>query len=329
MARAREYRSPRIALVAPPLVSVVVSTHNRPERLARLLDSLRAQALATDSFEVVVVDDGSGPATQAALAEQSARPGLRLRTLRSPTKGPAPARNAGWRTAQATLIAFTDDDCVADPRWLAEALAAAGRHPGAIIQGRTLPDPTERDTHGLLSRTVKVEVLGPQYETCNIFYPRAVLAALGGFDEAFGSGPAAEDTDLAWRAIEAGHETAFASQALVFHAVQRLGVSGMLRVATRWGAATRVIADHPQTRSMLYRGVFWNVWHYLVLRSLLALPAPRWLRRMVLTRHLLELHRRAREGGAGAAAIPFLLLHDAVEFIAVTRGALRYRTLVF
>jgi hypothetical protein len=175
---------------------------------------------------------------------------------------------------------------------------------------------------------VRVQSLGPQYETCNIFYPRESLESLGGFDESFGSAPAAEDTDLAWRAIEQGWTTVFAPDAIVLHAVERLGVRGMLRVACRWGGAVRVLADHPQTRSLLYGRVFWNVWHYLLWRSLLALLAPRWLRRVIVARHLLELRKRARVAGAGAWAVPFLITHDLVECWAVARGAVRYRTIV-
>ena len=82
---------------------------------------------------------------------------------------------------------------------------------------------------------------------------------------------------------------------------------------------------------MLHRRVFWNVWHYLLWRSVLALAAPRPLRRLILARHLLE-PRRSRGGGAGglslAWAIPYLLVHDAVECWAVARGAIRHRTFV-
>jgi GT2 family glycosyltransferase len=315
--------------VPDPLVSVVVSTYNRPGRLPRLLNALRAQTLALDSFELIVVDNGSAPDTARVLALELARPGLSLRCERlDPTRGPAGGRNAGWRLACAPLIAFTDDDCAPEPGWLAAGLAIAGQHPGAVVQGPTRPDPAELDQDGVLSRTARIERLGPQYETANIFYPRALLEALDGFDERFGIHPAGEDTDLAWRAIGAGARTVFAPEAVVLHSVDRVGVLGMLRVAGRWSAAVRVFAAHPQTRSMLYRGRFWNVWHYLMWRSLLALFAPVWLRRLLLTRHLLELRTRARLEGAGAWAVPFLVVHDLVECWAVARGAIRYRTFV-
>jgi GT2 family glycosyltransferase len=240
--------------------------------------------------------------------------------------GPGAARNAGWRRARAPLVAFTDDDCVPDARWLRAALDIHAEQPGAIVQGRTLPDPGERDRHGLLSRTMRVERLGLRYETCNMFYPRELLVTLGGFDEGFGLQPGGEDTDLAWRAIEAGRRAVLAPEAVVFHAVERLGVRGTLRFAARWTATMRIFAEHPQTRAMLHRRVFWNVWHYLMVRSVLALLMPRWLRRFVLTRHLLALRTRARRAGAGAWAVPFLVLYDLVELWSVTRGALRYRT---
>jgi GT2 family glycosyltransferase len=317
-----------IRCVPDPLLSVVVSTHNRPAALARLLAGLRAQALASDRFEVIVVDDGSaGSGTQAVLSDELERGALRLRMVRHRVaRGPAGGRNTGWRAAQAPLVAFTDDDCVPEAGWLSAALEVSLEHPGAIIQGRTEPNPAELWCRGVFSRTISVSALGPQYETCNIVYPREVLESLGGFDEAFGPRPTAEDTDLAWRAIEAGCPTAFAAEAIVFHAVEDLGVRGSLDVASRWTPAVRVFAVHPQLRATLNRRVFWNVWHYLLWRSLLALIAPSWLRRMVLTMHLLELRKRARFGGAGAWAVPFLLVHDIVECWAVARGAVRYRT---
>jgi len=310
-----------------PLVSVVVPTRGRPHRLARLLAGLRAQTLAPDGFEVIVVADGATEETRTLLAREQAHAGFKLRIAEHPAaRGPAAARNTGWRLAAAQLVAFTDDDCVPAPQWLTAALEATSA--GTVIQGRTEPDPSELPNQGTFTRTLQITSLGPQYETCNIFYPRAVLEALGGFDEGYGLTPGGEDTDLAWRAISAGWHTAFVPEALVFHAVEQLGVAGMLRVAARWSSTMRVFADHPQTRSALYMGVFWSRWHYLLSRSLLALAGPVWLRRLILARHLLELRRRARAGGAGSAAIPFLILHDLVECWAVARGAVRYRTFV-
>ena len=313
--------------MSEPLVSVVVATHDRPARLERLLDALSEQTLAT--FEVIVAAAGSPPSTEAVLNEELARGRLALRVISLPVAlGPGVSRNAGWRSARAPLVAFTDDDCVPDSRWLAAARDAHLAHPTAIVQGRTEPDPHEAPDAGLLSRSVRIDALGPQYETCNILYPRELLEELGGFDEDFGPGPGGEDTDLAWRALDQGRTAVFASNAVVFHAVHRLGLLDQLRFARRWTDTMRIYAEHPGTRTMLHRRIFWNVWHYLLLRSAVAMLLPAWLRRPLLTMHLLTLAQRARRERAGAWAVPFLLVHDAVEMFAVIRGAIRYRTLV-
>jgi GT2 family glycosyltransferase len=312
-----------------PAVSVVVATHNRPERLARLLTALRGQDLPADRFELVVVDDGSPPATGAVLEAELARGELSLRVVRNNNpSGPAGARNAGWPLARATLVAFTDDDCTPVPGWLSSALDAAARTPGAIIQGPTEPHPDERDRISLFTHTVVQRQLGPNYETCNIFYPREILEALGGFDETFGPGSAGEDTDLAWRALAEGHAAVFAPAAQVFHAVERVGLRRKLRQATRWTQCVRILAEHPESRAMLQRGIFWNTWHYLLCRAAFSLLLPRWLRRVVLTRYVLQLQARSRQVGAGASSLPFFVLHDVVETWAIARGAIRYRTLV-
>jgi len=298
--------------------------------LARLFDGLREQDLPLDSFEVVVVDDGSGPDTDAVLQREQARASLNLRWERNErAQGPGGARNRGWRAAGAQLIAFTDDDCVPAPAWLRRGLEAHLRDPAAIVQGRTQPDPAELHLAGVFSRTLTIEELGPHYETCNIFYPRELLEHLEGFDEGFGLRPGGEDIDLAWRAIELGRPTRFEPDALVHHAVERLGPVGTLRGATRWTETVRVFARHPQTRAViLERGIFWSGWHYLVVRSLIALALPRPLRRFLLMRHAMTLRARALEMGSGAWAVPYLALHDVLELYGVSRGALRHRTLV-
>jgi glycosyltransferase involved in cell wall biosynthesis len=317
---------------AEPRVSVVAATRDRPARLGAMLDALRAQTLASGRFEVVVVDDGSSAETRALLDAEAERADLALRIVRHETpRGPGGARNAGWRAGRGALVAFTDDDCRPAPGWLEAGLAAHERVPEAVVQGRTYPDPSERDRLGPFSRTVQVEHLGPQYETCNIFYPRELLERLGGFDEDFGLRPGGEDTDLAWRAIELGRPTAFCEDALVFHAVLELGARGALRDAARWTETVRVFARHPEARAMLDHRVFWNVWHYLLVRSLLALLLPRRLRPLrwlILARHALALHDRARTLGGGSRLLPLLVIYDLVETVAIVRGAARHRTFV-
>ena len=78
-------------------IAVVAATHNRRDRLAALLDALRAQTIGTERFEVVIVDDASSDGTRELLADAVWRGDIALTVLRhGASRGPAAARNAGW-----------------------------------------------------------------------------------------------------------------------------------------------------------------------------------------------------------------------------------------
>jgi GT2 family glycosyltransferase len=278
-------------------VAVVVATRGRPEQLAALRASLDAQTYR--DFELVVVEDSEG-------------------------RGPAWARNAGWRGTSADLIVFVDDDCVAAPGWL-EALVAAASS-GAVVQGRVEPaEPMRPFSRSLVVR----DGPGPWFQTANVAYPRSVLESVDGFDaDAFPF--VGEDTDLAWRARAVGARFAFAPDALVRHDVVRQGPVGALRFAFRWSDSVRLFARHPELRrAALTKRVFWKGSHYLLVRALLTLLVPRRLRPLAVWLWLpyaLHLVDRWRDEGGGPALAPWLVLHDLVEVAAVARGAVRYRT---
>lgn len=315
-----------------PLVSVVFATRDRAERVGALLESLRAQTLGRDRFEVVAVDDGSSDRTPDVLRRAEEAGDLALRVLRHErSRGPAAARNAGWRAACGDLVAFTDDDCVAAAGWLEAGLSAWGGDPARIVQGRTDPHPEEAPAIGPFSRTLVIHRLGPHYQTCNVFYPRALLERVGGFDAQAFAGLSAEDADLAWRCLERGASARFAPEAQVFHAVHQLGPLGMLRVAWRWHEAVQAIARHPEQRSTLTYRVFWQGTHYVLARAALGLLLPRRgplapLRFWCLAPLVPTYLRRGRARGGTPLLAPYFLLHDAVETAAILRGAVRYRT---
>jgi GT2 family glycosyltransferase len=310
---------------------VVVATRDRVGRLRRLLDSLSEQTMR--DFEVIVVDDGCTRGTPELMRrhrEGEVEAPLALRDVRREEPGgPSAARNDGWPLAQAPLVAFVDDDCVATPGWLEALVVAADAAPGAVVQGRTLPDPREADKLGPHSRSLWVEEPGPYYQAANILYPRELLERLGGFDaEAFPH--VGEDSDLAWRARAAGAPIEWAPDALVHHAVRDLGPVGALRMAARWTPSIRLFARHPELRSaQLTYGLFWKGSHYLLVRFLLAWllrHRARWLALWLGAPYVRHLLKRGAEEGGGPRAAPFFLVHDLVELVAVARGAVRYRT---
>jgi GT2 family glycosyltransferase len=312
-------------------VAVVVATRNRAAQLAELLDALRVQSLPPT--EVVIVDDASDDRTAELLEGTARSASLPLRVIRRRRPaGPATAREAGWRAAEAELIAFTDDDCIPDPGWLAACVSAwkgAPEGSNRFVQGRTEPPPGVRV--GPFSRTIEVTRLDPSFQTCNILYPRELLERVDGFDtETFGLAPGGEDADLAWRAIEAGAKPSFAPEAIVRHAVNVLGPIGKLRVAARWTKPLRAYAMHEGLRRAHFtHRIFWKDVHWWLLRAALALALPgrrHALRAWLAYPYLRDIWARGRVHGGGPFLVPYFVLHDLIEVYAVARAAIRTRT---
>jgi GT2 family glycosyltransferase len=245
-----------------PAIAVVVPSHDRPLRLRWLLNALEEQTLPREQWEVLVCHDSRGPETAVLLAEHPlARAGL-LRGLEVEAgHGPAIKRNLAWRAARAPLIAFTDDDCRPPAGWLEGALAAALAHPGAIVQGRTQPDPDELGVlhAGPRMRSQEINPPVPWAQTCNIVYPRTVLEAVGGFDDELDW---VEDVELACRARAAGFAYVGAPEVLTYHAIDEASVRSVFRAAWRWRDLPGVVAAHPELRAAgAGGGWFWKPRH--------------------------------------------------------------------
>jgi GT2 family glycosyltransferase len=110
-----------------PSISVVIATWQRTSLLERCLAALLNQTINKTNYEIIIVTDGPDQETvlfmKRWLGTYMGNVAVTCLSL-SVKKGPAAARNAGWRKAQGELIVFTDDDCVPQPECLAQYLAA-------------------------------------------------------------------------------------------------------------------------------------------------------------------------------------------------------------
>jgi len=108
--------------------SIVISTYNRHELLAQLLELLHAQELESDiPFEVLIVDDGSTDATKDVVAkyikEKKYTYDLRyFNTGLTNIFGAPIARNIGIKNARGKYVLFLDDDCMPHKQWVAAHL---------------------------------------------------------------------------------------------------------------------------------------------------------------------------------------------------------------
>lgn len=121
-------------------VSVIIPTKDRPIFLKNCLESLLVQSVLPD--EIVVVDNSS---------KQSAKEIVEFFQKKYPkihyyhiTKDGSPfARNFGISKALHDLLAFIDDDCIADKDWLLRLLKAQKNHPGTVMKGKNLNGNTQ------------------------------------------------------------------------------------------------------------------------------------------------------------------------------------------
>jgi glycosyltransferase involved in cell wall biosynthesis len=124
------------------LVSIIVPTFRRPQRLLVAAMSALAQRCETP-FELVIVDnDPQGSALAAARGLIAGR-ATRIAVVHEPRPGVAHARNAGLAEAQGDLIAFLDDDETAPPTWLADLLRVQSAHDADIVFGPVRTDLSE------------------------------------------------------------------------------------------------------------------------------------------------------------------------------------------
>lgn len=197
------------------LASVVVAVRG-DTRVRRLLASLASQTVPADSYEVIVVENGS-----AGLAGTDGAHGItRYAHLTRASSGAA--RNAGLDLARGRFLLLTDADCVARPGWIGHLTArlaagdvtAAG---GTIVkhQPRTWAQRhaiTVVDGQRALSYLPALHL--PYVAGANAGFVTSALREAGGFDAELLSG---NDVDICYRLGLRGHQVGLAPDAVIEH----------------------------------------------------------------------------------------------------------------
>ena len=184
-------------LAEPTRADVVIPTVGRPS-LTVVVGAV-CHALPACG-RVIVVDDRARPHPPLTTGVDDDR----ICVVSSGGRGPAAARNAGWRASSAPWVAFVDDDVHPPLGWvraLREDLERAAPDVGAV-QGRVeVPLPAGRRPTDWERNVAGLD--GATWITADMAVRRAALEAIGGFDERF-TRAYREDTDLALRLLDAG-----------------------------------------------------------------------------------------------------------------------------
>lgn len=322
-----------------PRISVVIPTYRRPQLLLRCLTAVLTQRIETDAYEVIVVDDGHDDATRHLVESliDGAPLAAELRYLRPPIgRGPAVARNVGWRAARGAIVAFTDDDTVPAREWLAEGERVMNLHTDWVAMcGRvSVPMPGETTDHARMTARLATA----EFVTANAFVRHWALQRVNGFDERFARARR-EDSDLQFRLMTQVGHVGRSARAEVVHPVRsaRWGLSLAQQKNTFYDAL--LYKKHPQLYRERIRPVPpWN--YYLVVAlafaalMLLFLRQPEWAAASLALMLALVLHlayERLRDTShrlphvlemlATSALIPFLSVYWRL------RGAIHFRVL--
>ncbi|HXS44084.1 MAG TPA: glycosyltransferase, partial [Solirubrobacteraceae bacterium] len=174
----------RVAPRPEPAYDVVVPTMGRPS-LRVLLDALAAAA-GPRPRALVLADDRAAPdraGLEALVPEGVAE---RVVVVAGGRRGPAAARNAGWRAGDAPWVAFLDDDVVPARDWPARLVADLHALDDEVAgsQGRVrVPRPPGRRPTDWERSVAALE--RARWATADMAFRRAALASVGGFDERF------------------------------------------------------------------------------------------------------------------------------------------------
>jgi len=313
-------------------VSVVVPAHNAAATIGGTLEALSAQDLQAP-YEVIVVDDGSSDDTASVVERVRAAHG-RIRLISTTRHGAAHTRNTGVRSANSSLLAFTDADCFPTAGWLAAGLRALDDEID-LLQGAVAPYPHAR--RNPFERTLYVERESGLYETANLFVRREVFDRVGGFEPMFPDRARVapgEDVLFGWRARRAGARTGFCAHALVHHAVFSGGLRSYLTEGRRVGYFADVVRRVPELREhFLYRRLFLSERQARFDLAVAAVMAARWRRSGVplaaAIPYTITLGQLAVAWRRWAPLVLiFGLLRDAISFGSLVAHSLAQRTVV-
>lgn len=195
-----------------PVVSVVIPTYNRGVSIVDTLDSILQNHYP--NFEIIVVDQSKNDLTEKAVQKYLSNP--QFKYLHTDIQGAGRARNLGIAQAEGSLIAITDDDCIAPVNWLRVMADVFEKHPKVAVV-ITNVEPGEHDaTKGFIpayertdSKLVKTiwEKRSARGIGASLALRKDAITSMGGYDNNLGPGayfPDGDDIDLATRAILKG-----------------------------------------------------------------------------------------------------------------------------
>lgn len=219
-------------------ISVVICTYRRPGMLGMAIKSLLNQTLAVEEYEIIVIDNNSQDGTRDVVHNYIEAGSNQVCYVLEKRQGLSHARNMGVRVARGNIIAFLDDDAVADDEWLASLLEVYDNIPDAwAVGGKVLPIWGSERPQWLrdsMLRSLSIVEWGDERRLLkwperiigtNCSFRARVFLEVGLFATNLGRRATLllgyEDTEIQQRIHELGKLVFYTPQAVVYHRVPR------------------------------------------------------------------------------------------------------------
>jgi glycosyltransferase involved in cell wall biosynthesis len=209
------------------MISVIVATHNRRDKLQMLMKSV--EGLEIDEglrCEFIIVDNNSTDDTKRVVDSHSERSRYEIRYVFERERGNGRARNRAIAVARGEVLAFTDDDCILDPQWIRRISRKFEVDPALACMGGRV-ELFDKNDRAMTIRTWNEEIEAKSAEQlygliigCNMAVRRGVLDAIGAFDPVFGPGSeigSGGDSEFLYRTYKKGLAIKYYPDVLVFH----------------------------------------------------------------------------------------------------------------
>lgn len=209
------------------MISVIVCTCNRSHKLQQALHSLAEMAIPDKlQWELLIVDNNSKDNTAALAQEFAESSAFEVRYVFEAQPGLCRARNRGVREARGEILAFTDDDCLAEAHWLEAIFAAFANDPELAMLGGSFFNYSPAD-QALRKRIIAERATLTSAKHAfrliaggNMAFRREVFDQVGPFDPHLDVGTrfkSAGDSDFAYRAFKAGYKIVHAPEVIIHH----------------------------------------------------------------------------------------------------------------
>ncbi len=237
--------------------SFIIPVYNRPEEIRELLESFLLQTYE-ESFEIVVIEDGSVQKSDQVIAAYKGR--LSITYLVKPNTGPGDSRNYGMKRAKGTYFIVLDSDCILPPTYLkvvSNALQekyvdcyggpdAAHASFSKIQKAINYVMTAFLTTGGIRGKKDAVDKFQPR--SFNMGISKKAFEATSGF----GNIHPGEDPDLTIRLWAKGYETCLIEDAFVYHK-RRIDWNKFFIQVHKFGMVRPILNKwHPQTAKITY-----------------------------------------------------------------------------